>query len=38
MPSDIPLHIKLQIAAWFLQRIKGCESVRVYDNDECWRK
>jgi 6-pyruvoyltetrahydropterin/6-carboxytetrahydropterin synthase len=24
------------IAAWFLQRIKGCESVRVYENDDCW--
>lgn len=24
------------IARWFLQRIKGCESVRVYENDECW--
>ncbi|MEY9242507.1 6-carboxytetrahydropterin synthase QueD [Bradyrhizobium elkanii] len=24
------------IASWFLQRIKGCESVRVYENDDCW--
>ena len=24
------------IANWFLQRIKGCQSVRVYENDECW--
>jgi 6-pyruvoyltetrahydropterin/6-carboxytetrahydropterin synthase len=24
------------IANWFLQRIKDCESVRVYENDECW--
>jgi 6-pyruvoyltetrahydropterin/6-carboxytetrahydropterin synthase len=24
------------IAAWFYHRIKGCESVRVYENDECW--
>jgi 6-pyruvoyltetrahydropterin/6-carboxytetrahydropterin synthase len=24
------------IAAWFFQRIGGCESVRVYENDECW--
>ena len=24
------------IAAWFLQRIKGCELVRVYENDDCW--
>ena len=24
------------IAAWFFQRIRGCESVRVYENDECW--
>jgi len=24
------------IAAWFFQRIAGCESVRVYENDECW--
>jgi 6-pyruvoyltetrahydropterin/6-carboxytetrahydropterin synthase len=24
------------IAAWFFQRIKGCESVRVYENDDCW--
>ena len=24
------------IAAWFFQRINGCESVRVYENDECW--
>jgi 6-pyruvoyltetrahydropterin/6-carboxytetrahydropterin synthase len=24
------------IATWFLQRIKGCESVRVYENDDCW--
>jgi len=24
------------IAAWFLQRIPGCEKVRVYENDNCW--
>ena len=24
------------IASWLLQRIQGCESVRVYENDECW--
>jgi 6-pyruvoyltetrahydropterin/6-carboxytetrahydropterin synthase len=24
------------IASWFLQRINGCERVRVYENDECW--
>lgn len=24
------------IAAWFLQRITGTESVRVYETDECW--
>lgn len=24
------------IANWFLQRIKGCESARVYENDDCW--
>jgi 6-pyruvoyltetrahydropterin/6-carboxytetrahydropterin synthase len=24
------------IAAWFLQRIDGCERVRVYENDDCW--
>lgn len=24
------------IAAWFLERIEGCESVRVYENDDCW--
>lgn len=24
------------IAAWFLERIDGCESVRVYENDDCW--
>ena len=24
------------IANWFLQRIRGCERVRVYENDECW--
>jgi 6-pyruvoyltetrahydropterin/6-carboxytetrahydropterin synthase len=24
------------IAAWFFQRIKDCECVRVYENDECW--
>jgi 6-pyruvoyltetrahydropterin/6-carboxytetrahydropterin synthase len=24
------------IAAWFLQRISGCKSVRVYENDDCW--
>ena len=24
------------IAAWFFDRIVDCESVRVYENDECW--
>jgi 6-pyruvoyltetrahydropterin/6-carboxytetrahydropterin synthase len=24
------------IAAWFFARIEGCESVRVYENDNCW--
>ena len=24
------------IAAWFFERITDCESVRVYENDECW--
>ena len=24
------------IASWFFQRIKDCESVRVYENDDCW--
>ena len=24
------------IAAWFLERIPACESVRVYENDDCW--
>lgn len=24
------------IATWFLQRITGCERVRVYENDDCW--
>lgn len=24
------------IAAWFLACIGDCESVRVYENDECW--
>ena len=24
------------IAAWFYDRITDCESVRVYENDECW--
>jgi 6-pyruvoyltetrahydropterin/6-carboxytetrahydropterin synthase len=24
------------IASWFFQRIEGCESVRVYENDDCW--
>ena len=24
------------IAAWFLKRIGDCESVRVYENDDCW--
>ena len=24
------------ISAWFFQRVEGCESVRVYENDDCW--
>jgi 6-pyruvoyltetrahydropterin/6-carboxytetrahydropterin synthase len=24
------------IAAWFFERITSCESVRVYENDNCW--
>ena len=24
------------IAAWFYQRIGGCERVRVYETDDCW--
>jgi 6-pyruvoyltetrahydropterin/6-carboxytetrahydropterin synthase len=24
------------IAAWFLQRIPGCERVRVHETDDCW--
>lgn len=24
------------IALWFLERIRGCERVRVYENDDCW--
>jgi 6-pyruvoyltetrahydropterin/6-carboxytetrahydropterin synthase len=24
------------IAAWFFHRIAGCESVRVYETDDCW--
>jgi 6-pyruvoyltetrahydropterin/6-carboxytetrahydropterin synthase len=24
------------IAAWFLNQIPDCESVRVYENDDCW--
>jgi 6-pyruvoyltetrahydropterin/6-carboxytetrahydropterin synthase len=24
------------IASWLFQRIKGCESVRVYENQDCW--
>lgn len=24
------------IAAWFFDHIADCESVRVYENDECW--
>jgi 6-pyruvoyltetrahydropterin/6-carboxytetrahydropterin synthase len=24
------------IAAWFFQRVQGCEIVRVYENDDCW--
>jgi 6-pyruvoyltetrahydropterin/6-carboxytetrahydropterin synthase len=26
----------IDVESWFLQRITGCESVRVYENDECW--
>lgn len=24
------------IAAWFFERIAYCESVRIYENDNCW--
>jgi len=24
------------IAAWFFERIADCESVRVWENDDCW--
>ncbi len=24
------------IAAWFFERITDCDSVRVYENDDCW--
>jgi 6-pyruvoyltetrahydropterin/6-carboxytetrahydropterin synthase len=24
------------IAAWLLERLPACESVRVYENDDCW--
>jgi 6-pyruvoyltetrahydropterin/6-carboxytetrahydropterin synthase len=24
------------IAAWLLERLPECESVRVYENDDCW--
>jgi 6-pyruvoyltetrahydropterin/6-carboxytetrahydropterin synthase len=24
------------IAAWFFERVTGCEKVRVYENDDCW--
>jgi 6-pyruvoyltetrahydropterin/6-carboxytetrahydropterin synthase len=24
------------IAAWFLRRLPGCESVRVWENEDCW--
>lgn len=24
------------IASWFFERISDCESVRVYENDDCW--
>jgi 6-pyruvoyltetrahydropterin/6-carboxytetrahydropterin synthase len=24
------------IAAWLLARLPACESVRVYENDDCW--
>jgi 6-pyruvoyltetrahydropterin/6-carboxytetrahydropterin synthase len=24
------------IATWLYHRIRGCESVRVYENDDCW--
>ncbi len=24
------------IAYWFFQRIKNCEVVRVFENDDCW--
>jgi len=24
------------IAAWFFERIADCESVRIYENDDCW--
>jgi 6-pyruvoyltetrahydropterin/6-carboxytetrahydropterin synthase len=24
------------IAAWLMDRISDCQSVRVYENDDCW--
>jgi 6-pyruvoyltetrahydropterin/6-carboxytetrahydropterin synthase len=24
------------IARWFLDRLQGCERVRVWENDDCW--
>ncbi len=24
------------IAVWFVERLAGCERVRVYENDDCW--
>jgi len=24
------------IAGWFFKRIPNCESVRIYENDDCW--
>ena len=24
------------IAAWFFERIDDCESVRIYENEDCW--